>query len=57
MDRREELLREFARCENIAAFTRQLATETDSARRKLLQALLLEQEALAPNRPAIILTP
>jgi len=44
---------EFVRAENIKAFQRQLETETDPARRKLLMQLLEEEKAgkLSPPPP------
>jgi len=44
---------EYVRAENIKAFQRQLETETDPARRKLLTQLLEEEKAgrLSPPPP------
>ena len=44
---------EFVRAENIKAFERQLETETDPVRRKLLMQLLEEEKAgkLSPPPP------
>ena len=53
---RDEMIREYVRSENIAAFTRQLKTEIEGPRRKLLQILLTEQETLALGRPPAVLT-
>lgn len=40
-------LAEFVRTANVANFTKQLETETDPARRKLLMTLLAEHQAPA----------
>lgn len=53
---RDEMIREYVRSENIAAFTRQLKTEIEGPRRKLLQIFLTEQETLALGRPPSVLT-
>jgi len=42
------VLKEYVRTANIAAFTKQLETEVDPVRRKLLLTLLEEHKALAP---------
>jgi hypothetical protein len=53
---RDDTIREYVRAANIADFTRLLRTELDGPRRRMLKALLLEHEALAPGRPPAILT-
>ena len=50
MTPRDLEIREYVRCANIDAFTRELRGEIGDERRKLLERLLFEHEAMAPTR-------
>lgn len=56
-DKASSTLTEFVRTANIAAFAKQLKTETDPVRRKLLLTLLDEHKAMAPLLTPAMKTP
>ena len=57
MTPRDLAIKEYVRCANIDAFTRELRGDIGGERRKLLERLLLEHEAMAPTRGLVPLTP